>query len=315
MRARRLLVLLALRSVVVPFVAGSQPKPSFRVTFPIARFTRVDVPDSKPLDSMPEKKKPSPRVEYLSKARERITMALLKRLKDSAGEVMHALGRGHSESVYHKALITLLNSKRIPHRSEVICPIMFMGECVGVGRADLIVDDIVVEIKAFASSPRGVSPQLRKYLTSMGQTDNTRNFYGLIINFNTNSGRVDTHEEVQHAKVVRTPPVSTSALFSLPSPVPSRTDFEEQEVHVKTERASPPPVESTETSPPVEYPEADEEDVVLMRVESPKPEVIDLDSVIEPLRFRPYQRTDGRPWRLPRQPDYLRVPSRNVHKY
>ena len=50
-------------------------------------------------------------------------------LKGQSEYVMKILGIGHRESVYHRALITALNKAGISHRSEVACPIWFMGEC------------------------------------------------------------------------------------------------------------------------------------------------------------------------------------------
>jgi GxxExxY protein len=213
---------------------------------------------------------------------------------------MRALGRGHSESVYHKALITLLNSRNISHRSEVICPIMFMGECVGVGRADLIVDDVVVEIKAIASKAL-VTPQLRKYLVSMSQSDGSRPYYGLILNFNTNTGNVDSHEEVHAAKA----PARVAPSKRLYEDLVNPEIVKAEPVEVKAE-----PMESISLDFKLDP------DVEVTKVERPESAaVIDLDSVIEPLRFRPYERSDGRPSRTARPTDFLRVPSKNVLKY
>ena len=69
-------------------------------------------------------------------------------LKGHARHVMRVLGPGHRERIYHNALITALNRRAIPHRSEVACPIWFMGECIGMGRADLVIEDLIVDIKA-----------------------------------------------------------------------------------------------------------------------------------------------------------------------
>ena len=71
------------------------------------------------------------------------------------------------------------------------CPILFMGECVGVGRADLIVDDVVVEVKATHNPPTKVTlKQLCKYVLAFSKTERQL-FSGLIINFNQSTGRTD----------------------------------------------------------------------------------------------------------------------------
>jgi GxxExxY protein len=119
---------------------------------------------------------------------------MLRRLKEHATGVMRALGKGHSERVYHRAMITSLNSKQIPHRSEVVAPVYFMGEVVGFGRCDIVVNNLVVEFKANTRPPTKTSPQLQKYLQSM-LAGGHKGLRGVIINFNQKSGRVETHHE------------------------------------------------------------------------------------------------------------------------
>ena len=58
MRIHRAVIL----TTLLRFAAASAPHRCFRTTFPIARYTRVDVPDSKPPDADGDKKKPLPRV-------------------------------------------------------------------------------------------------------------------------------------------------------------------------------------------------------------------------------------------------------------
>lgn len=40
-----------------------------------------------------------------------------------------------------------MNSGNIVHTCEAICPIMYLGTCVGFGRADIVVDNLVIELK------------------------------------------------------------------------------------------------------------------------------------------------------------------------
>jgi GxxExxY protein len=107
-----------------------------------------------------------------------------------AKRVMMALGKGHSERVYHRAMITSLNRQGVLHRSEVISPIYFMGEVVGFGRCDLIIDDLIVEFKANIRAPSAASTQLKKYIESQQATEK-RQFHGVVINFNQKTGGVD----------------------------------------------------------------------------------------------------------------------------
>lgn len=111
-------------------------------------------------------------------------------VKGQANHVMRCLGMGHSESVYHRALITAMNKAGVQHRSEVSCPIWFMGECIGVGRADMVIDDVVLEIKANKLPPKATSPQLQKYLVSLTKAER-KDYKGLVVNFNQKNGRVE----------------------------------------------------------------------------------------------------------------------------
>jgi GxxExxY protein len=115
-------------------------------------------------------------------------------IKGQANHVMRCLGKGHTESVYHRALITAMNKAGVAHRSEVSCPIWFMGECIGCGKADLVIDNVVVEIKANKQSPKETSAQLKKYLVSLTHAEK-KTFYGLVVNFNQKNGNVDLYHE------------------------------------------------------------------------------------------------------------------------
>lgn len=129
----------------------------------------------------------------------------MRSLRDCARQVMSALGKGHTEKIYHRAMITLLNKKGVPHRSEVLAPIHFMGEVVGFGRCDLVVNNLVIELKANTKCPTTFSPQLRKYLTSMGAAEKKR-FRGVIVNFNQRSGAVEVHKDGQPKPPVKKKP-------------------------------------------------------------------------------------------------------------
>lgn len=126
----------------------------------------------------------------MAKKKRAQTPSTAQSLRGHAIKVMRALGKGHSERVYHRAMITSLNRQRVHHRSEVIAPIYFMGEVVGFGRCDIVIGDLVVEFKANMRRPSGASPQLRKYMESQRATTK-RKFRGLIVNFNQRTGTVE----------------------------------------------------------------------------------------------------------------------------
>jgi len=115
-------------------------------------------------------------------------------IRECAEHVMGSLGTGHRESVYHKAMMVRFNHMGVQYRSEVVTPVMFMGECVGIGRADLILGDTIVEIKAVSSCPKGVSGQVKKYVESM-EAVCSRQCEGVVVNFNQSTGRADVRAE------------------------------------------------------------------------------------------------------------------------
>jgi GxxExxY protein len=119
---------------------------------------------------------------------------LVQTLKQHASEVMSVLGKGHTERVYHRAMITSLNRKLIPHRSEVITPICYMGEVVGFGRCDIVIGNLAVEFKANKRKPSKASSQLCKYLESLGKTGRAR-YRGVVMNFNQQTGAVEVHQQ------------------------------------------------------------------------------------------------------------------------
>jgi len=124
-------------------------------------------------------------------ANQKRSCTLVQTLKQHAAEVMAVLGKGHTERVYHRAMITSLNRRLVPHRSEVITPICYMGEVVGFGRCDIVIGNLAVEFKANKRCPSKASSQLCKYLESLGRS----RFRGLVLNFNQRSGAVEVHQQ------------------------------------------------------------------------------------------------------------------------
>ena len=118
----------------------------------------------------------------------------MQALKSSCAHIMRTLGTGHREAVYHAALITSLNKAHTFHRSEVVCAITYLGQTIGFGRADIVIDDLVVELKATTTPPSRVSGQLRKYVESLTRSE-AQPFRGVVINFNQRTAKVDIYEE------------------------------------------------------------------------------------------------------------------------
>jgi GxxExxY protein len=126
-------------------------------------------------------------------AKKKRPCSLVQTLRKHAVDVLSVLGKGHTERVYHRAMITSLNRDLIPHRSEVITPICYMGEVVGFGRCDIVIGNLAVEFKANKRRPSKASSQLCKYLESLGRT----RYRGVVVNFNQQSGAVEVHHQQQ----------------------------------------------------------------------------------------------------------------------
>jgi len=92
--------------------------------------------------------------------------------------VHNDLGSGHKESVYKNALAKEFKKENILYKEEVVLPVKYKNENVGVYRADFIVDNkILLEIKAVEFMPKTYETQLLYYLKSTGYN------LGLLINF------------------------------------------------------------------------------------------------------------------------------------
>lgn len=115
--------------------------------------------------------------------------SILQDLMRRAEDVFGQLGLGQKERVYARALNVSLNADHIGHRCEVDVPFMYNGQCVGNGRADLIIDSLIVEIKATNKVPKGALAQVAKYVNNLGQVER-KSFYGVVLNFCQTTGRV-----------------------------------------------------------------------------------------------------------------------------
>jgi len=86
-------------------------------------------------------------------------------------EVLDALGAGHTESVYHKAMQIALQDSNVKYETERDIVIKFRGRYVGTVRADLILDDrLVIELKSSAGTDTAVSDALEQCRIYMKET-------------------------------------------------------------------------------------------------------------------------------------------------
>lgn len=108
--------------------------------------------------------------------------ALFATLAQAAAHVATFLGAGHSESVYHSALLVELCERAIVHRSEVICPFLYGNQCVGYGKADIVIGDVILELKALGTTQRIAEhhAQLQRYMESLSGLED-RPFVGAVL--------------------------------------------------------------------------------------------------------------------------------------
>ena len=80
-------------------------------------------------------------------------------------DVYNELGCGFLESVYREAMRLALGQAGLKVQTEMPIPVRFRGELVGVFRADLVVNDVVlIELKACEALVREHESQTLHYL-------------------------------------------------------------------------------------------------------------------------------------------------------
>ncbi len=98
----------------------------------------------------------------------------------SAFDVYNAIGSGHKERVYEKALAESFSSKKIHFKEQLSVGIIFQGKTIGRRFLDFLVENkIVVEIKQGSRFAKTHIDQVVEYL----RTNNLR--LALLINFGT----------------------------------------------------------------------------------------------------------------------------------
>lgn len=103
---------------------------------------------------------------------------LTYKVRGAIFNVYNALGPGHKEPIYEKALIKEFTFQDILFKTETPLDVNYRGEKVGNYRPDFVIDDkIILEIKAVEFIPKIFEEQVIRYLK-------TTNFQlGLLVNF------------------------------------------------------------------------------------------------------------------------------------
>lgn len=104
-------------------------------------------------------------------------------------EVYNALGPGHKEEVYQKALEVEFDESAIKHVTKRRFSVDYKGKKVGVYEPDFIVEDkIIIEIKSVLIIPKVFEKQLFYYLKASGFR------LGYLVNFGAD--RIDIRRRV-----------------------------------------------------------------------------------------------------------------------
>lgn len=96
--------------------------------------------------------------------------------------IYNQLGPGYSERVYHNALEVLLRLDGVQYETERIIPIVFRGHTIGNMRADLIVGNMIIELKSVKNLTDANRLQVQCYLRLLGLDQ------GLLVNFGSSDG-------------------------------------------------------------------------------------------------------------------------------
>jgi GxxExxY protein len=105
---------------------------------------------------------------------------LAEGIVSSAYAVHKVLGPGLLESIYEACFCHELSKRGIPHRRQVIVPLVYDGVAFSEGlRLDILVDDLVIcELKSVESSSPVFLAQILSQLKLAGKR------LGFLINFN-----------------------------------------------------------------------------------------------------------------------------------
>lgn len=97
-----------------------------------------------------------------------LIVELLELINKAAYEVRINLASGYLESVYKNALMCELERLGLHAEKEVALPVYYKGIMVGEFRADIVVNDIIIEVKACRELSSAHEAQLVNYLVATG---------------------------------------------------------------------------------------------------------------------------------------------------
>lgn len=115
-----------------------------------------------------------------TKTEELLFADLTYKIRGAVFAIYNALGFGHKEQVYQKALEKELKEFGIPFKREENLKVRYKNEVVGNYRPDFLIDGkVILELKSLNNLPSSLDAQLLHYLKTTGFS------LGLLINFGT----------------------------------------------------------------------------------------------------------------------------------
>jgi GxxExxY protein len=111
---------------------------------------------------------------------------------EHARDVYRVLGKGFSESVYHRSMEVVMRENGISYDTERIVPVHYRGHVVGHQRIDLVINnDTILELKSITSIKSKEITQLRNYMSLTGIRS------GHVINFPCgDNADIEVHSEI-----------------------------------------------------------------------------------------------------------------------
>ena len=102
-------------------------------------------------------------------------------------KVVTDIGVGNTESVYQRALVLQLVRHGIPVRAELPCPVIYEGECIGFGRADIVVPGLVLELKMKNDVSGRAHRQVASYVRSLQSIEGV-SYQGMVLTVDPEKG-------------------------------------------------------------------------------------------------------------------------------
>jgi len=96
---------------------------------------------------------------------------------DLIKQVWAELGPGYTESIYHNALEVTLRLNGIQYETERIIPVTYKGHVIGNLRADIILNDCIIELKSVRALTEPNRDQIRNYMKLLNVSK------GILVNF------------------------------------------------------------------------------------------------------------------------------------